>query len=641
MAAPIVTRLVLNTASFKAAASGASSALKPLGAGLAKIAGLASTATLAFTGLSAAFAAIVVRQTAFIARLNDTAQKLGVNVQFLQKFRFAAEQSGVSIETADMALQRFTRRVAEAAQGTGEARGALAQLGIQIRDTNGGLRPMEDILFDVADGIANTTSEAERVRLAFKFFDSEGVALVNTLQGGSDALKEMFGEAAALGFVLSADSAQGVKDFDDALTNLKVLLTGVINQLTAALAPALEEVTEAFIEFVKQFADGKGGFEGLGKAIKDNIIDIVVMTIKVIEAMINAFVKVGNTVYDLGVKFGVFKDELGPLKEAIDAIQSMGTGPTVRLGPFIADLLKFKTVSQDAADILEEVFGGAGVLIDADERAKAIEVLTKRLKEAGGAAGFMSEVDLSNLVEMLTKYKEASIAANQEIAREHDGELVFTYQKQTSLWQALLDKIYGRDRMTSFWQAYDAEGATVLERLGAIAKLVLGDDLIMRLKEGLQNAGVGDYIRTLSEGFVSAVQKFEDSLADAIVTGKADFSDLADHIKKVLAKALVQKFITGPLLAAFGLPGRAAGGPVSAGSAYIVGEKGPELFVPTSSGNIIPNDQMSNGMGSGVGQTNVTYNIQAVDAASFKQLVARDPEFIYSVTQAGARRLPA
>jgi hypothetical protein len=68
---------------------------------------------------------------------------------------------------------------------------------------------------------------------------------------------------------------------------------------------------------------------------------------------------------------------------------------------------------------------------------------------------------------------------------------------------------------------------------------------------------------------------------------------------------------------------------------YIVGEKGAEAFVPGVSGTIIPNEQLG-----GMGGSQVTYNINAVDARSFKQMVAQDPEFIYSVTQAGRRRLP-
>jgi hypothetical protein len=69
-----------------------------------------------------------------------------------------------------MALQRFTRRAAEAAQGTGEAKDALAQMGIALRDQSGNLRRSEDLLGDVADAFARIEDPAERVRLAFKLF---------------------------------------------------------------------------------------------------------------------------------------------------------------------------------------------------------------------------------------------------------------------------------------------------------------------------------------------------------------------------------------------------------------------------------------------------------------------------------------
>jgi hypothetical protein len=54
---------------------------------------------------------------------------------------------------------------------------------------------------------------------------------------------------------------------------------------------------------------------------------------------------------------------------------------------------------------------------------------------------------------------------------------------------------------------------------------------------------------------------------------------------------------------------RAEGGPVGAGSAYMVGEKGPELFVPGSSGSIVPNGAMGGGGGKGGSSVNITYNI--------------------------------
>lgn len=168
------------------------------------------------------------------------------------------------------------------------------------------------------------------------------------------------------------------------------------------------------------------------------------------------------------------------------------------------------------------------------------------------------------------------------------------------------------------------------------------DDFLNRVKEGLESAGVGDFIATLSDGLVQAVVMFEDALADAIVQGKADFSALGDFIKQVLAKALVQKFITGPIMGLFGL---AKGGPAKAGQPYIIGEEGPEIFVPKQSGVVLPNSALRgyNAGGPGImggGVTNIT-NISAIDTVSFQQRLAQDPEFIYNVSRVGARRTPA
>jgi len=77
-----------------------------------------------------------------------------------------------------------------------------------------------------------------------------------------------------------------------------------------------------------------------------------------------------------------------------------------------------------------------------------------------------------------------------------------------------------------------------------------------------------------------------------------------------------------------------------------VGEEGPELFIPKQSGTVIPNDTTMGIMGAGGpsvggGRTpsqNITIN--AVDTQSFKQALARDPEFIYSLTRVGAKRTP-
>jgi phage-related minor tail protein len=94
-----------------------------------------------------------------------------------------------------------------------------------------------------------------------------------------------------------------------------------------------------------------------------------------------------------------------------------------------------------------------------------------------------------------------------------------------------------------------------------------------------------------------------------------------------------------------GIFGFAAGGSVMGGTPIMVGERGPELSVPSSAGKIVPNNVLNGsaaGQGSvnGGGQTTVNYNIQAVDASSFRSLVAKDPSFIYAVTEQGRRSQP-
>jgi len=80
--------------------------------------------------------------------------------------------------------------------------------------------------------------------------------------------------------------------------------------------------------------------------------------------------------------------------------------------------------------------------------------------------------------------------------------------------------------------------------------------------------------------------------------------------------------------------GFANGGIIPTNNPVIVGERGPEIISGAAGRNVTPNSQL------GLGTTNVVYNISAVDARSFKELVASDPSFMYAVTEQGRRSLP-
>ncbi|MEP3052313.1 MAG: tail tape measure protein [Erythrobacter sp.] len=117
--------------------------------------------------------------------------------------------------------------------------------------------------------------------------------------------------------------------------------------------------------------------------------------------------------------------------------------------------------------------------------------------------------------------------------------------------------------------------------------------------------GIGNTIDTsLIDGFERAGSILETGLVSALRSGSLGFEDLKNSAIKALDQIASHAISAGigslfgnsssgfgaivgqSLTALLGLPGRATGGPVSPGQSYLVGERGPEIFVPTSSGKI-------------------------------------------------------
>jgi hypothetical protein len=104
---------------------------------------------------------------------------------------------------------------------------------------------------------------------------------------------------------------------------------------------------------------------------------------------------------------------------------------------------------------------------------------------------------------------------------------------------------------------------------------------------------------------------------------------------------------SGGATAAFGSTafwgGKANGGDVSDNNSYMVGERGPELFVPKTAGTIIPNHKLGSSMGN---QPQIVYNgpyianMQAIDTQSATQFLATNKQAVWSANQSAQRGLP-
>lgn len=141
-------------------------------------------------------------------------------------------------------------------------------------------------------------------------------------------------------------------------------------------------------------------------------------------------------------------------------------------------------------------------------------------------------------------------------------------------------------------------------------------------REGIQAARLDaeTFAASLADIVVGAVQSLSDAIADAVVDGIQNFEDFKtalSEIFKQIAKQIISLIIqflilevvsaitggapgsTGATRSASssGSSGRQAGGPVTSGKPVVVGEQGPELFVPPSNGMIKPNSQTPQGGG--------------------------------------------
>ena len=152
---------------------------------------------VAGTAAAATTTALVKSGLSTVDTLAKTSDKLGIATESLARYRFAAEQTGVAQKTADIAMQRFTRRLADAAAGAGPAVKAFEALGLSAEQLVQ-LKP-DEAFAKVADKMNLVENSSQKVSLAFKLFDSSGVDLLNTLAAGSLGLAELGAQADAAG----------------------------------------------------------------------------------------------------------------------------------------------------------------------------------------------------------------------------------------------------------------------------------------------------------------------------------------------------------------------------------------------------------------------------------------------------------
>ncbi|HEX3485561.1 MAG TPA: phage tail tape measure C-terminal domain-containing protein [Micropepsaceae bacterium] len=153
---------------------------------------------------------------------------------------------------------------------------------------------------------------------------------------------------------------------------------------------------------------------------------------------------------------------------------------------------------------------------------------------------------------------------------------------------------------------------------------------------------VGNATRTMGGAFNETFGALEKSVVKATRTGQFSFRDMVNSIIADLARIAIQRSVVQPIEKAVegigasigtALSGLAVGGPVAPGSAYLVGEHGPELFMPAGNGAIVPNASL------GSVRPNVVVNVQTPNAQSFFKSESQVAAMLTRALARGGRNL--
>ena len=169
------------------------------------------------------------------------AQSLGTTVASIQVLERAGDLAGVSISGVEQATKDLTRRLSQAAAGTGPAAKALDQLGLSANDLMA--LPLDERVGAINAAIEEFIPVAERAAVAGQLFGEEGSIAMSRIDTAT--LRQATDDVRDFGVAVSEGDADQIERTNDAISRLGLIWRGVSNQLAVAAAPALEAVADA------------------------------------------------------------------------------------------------------------------------------------------------------------------------------------------------------------------------------------------------------------------------------------------------------------------------------------------------------------------------------------------------------------
>jgi hypothetical protein len=442
---------------------------------------------------------------------------------------------------------------------------------------------------------------------------------------------------------------------------------GATDELATTLGGTLSMIGDKVFNFKKTlldagfFAELKKQFGDLNKFLEDNsetldkvATEIGVNLAKAVVATANGMKTLANNMDEVKIVAGLLLLAIAPIPTTLGAIA-----------------LAIKFINDESAMLQREMFGvkqsfeGLSLL----QLNKELETYTKRIKELEGLTplekkgmglAFSKELFTLNeaLIEVEKKIADLKnlelklfppISEKEQEDIKKSGEEIKNLEKFYTNFTNAMSLRYRKEQELIRITRKEQEAMNEAYTKAMLERGRINDEVMTKQQTALssftdgfieQMNAQGTALEQFNQAGKKAFDSFADTLTNALMTGKFAFQDFARSvildITRIIAKQMImlalQKaagffgfggFSLGGLLSFGG--GKAQGGAVQGGKAYMVGEKGPEMFVPNQSGNIVPNNQIS-------GQpVTVNFNINTVDARGFNELLVNSRGLIVNM----------
>jgi hypothetical protein len=520
--------------------------------------GLQKSMAVAGAAIAAALAGAAYEMTKLVRNsinvadeISKAAQKIGIGTEELSRLRYAADLSGISFEQLQKGVLALNRNMAGIGGESKKVTSAFAQMGIETRNTDGTLKSSTQVLKEMADVFQRMPDGAEKSALAMAVLGKSGADMIPLLNGGSEALQQLTDEADQFGIVIDEETGRRAEAFNDNLTRLSGVFDALATQIAADMLPQLIELTETLIrnagavrEFVSFIA---GGLQVIGLFV-GKIVDAA-------RALRDFFAPALDLAASGLRAIGIFSNgDSNTLSGWVQATKQLGATKSATLG---------------AADAFEKfnkaVSGGGG-----GGRARAGRSAIVKVKDEAEEANRAFE-RLANEARRVQEQLDPALAKFRRVGDQQATIIgaraagIITQQEASRLIGLTVD-------VTEGFKMID-------EKLPFMAKAANDNTRL-----------IADSFAQMSERVVNSLTSLTDSIR------RGDFLGILG--------GLVNAFVQLGSVGAFGkgiassinnIPGRKVGGSVSGGMPYMVGERGPELFVPTTAGSIVPNNKMGGG----------------------------------------------